>query len=107
MSPTGWSFLKMHLDPSCERMPKGAAASLLSCQDHWTWAEVIGVLDLPPAPLHNSLSLAPLHQLAKDELWAEFEDLEDAWRDEVCLVRSGWEPLALSWIIVDRWEKTV
>ena len=56
---------------------------MLSCQDHWTWAEVVGVLDLPSAPLHNSLELAPLHQLAKDELWAEFEDLEDAWRDEV------------------------
>ena len=43
----------------------------------------MGVLDLPPAPLHDNRALAPLLQAARDELWAEFSDLEDAWRFEV------------------------
>lgn len=43
----------------------------------------MGVLDLPPAPLHGNRALAPLLQAARSEVWAEFSDLEDAWRFEV------------------------
>ncbi len=44
---------------------------------------MVGVLELPHAPLNGSRVLAPLLQAARDVIWAAFGDLEEAWRHKV------------------------
>ncbi|GAX78606.1 hypothetical protein CEUSTIGMA_g6045.t1 [Chlamydomonas eustigma] len=59
-----------------------AAAVLLHSRHSWTWQDVCGIMDLPQALLIGSQALLPLLQAAKEEIWAEYEDMEEAWRHE-------------------------